>query len=114
MNFLPNVNAVRCFELTSRFDQPVQTFRPTLCWYDQGGETRQTPIFRIVNVDEMHGATMTGKKVKGNQSQRFIEKAHELGCDEDEAAFEKRLREIAEAPPKAERSKAVGPRKRSQ
>lgn len=58
---------------------------------------------------------MTGKKVKGNQSRRFIEKARELGCDEDESAFEKRLRKIAKAtPPKVEGSKAVNPRKRSQ
>jgi hypothetical protein len=29
------------------------------------------------------------------QSERFIEKARELGCDEDEASFEKRLKKIA-------------------
>ena len=42
------------------------------------------------------------KKPKTNtQAQRFIDKARELGCDEDEAAFEKRLRKIATAPPPA-------------
>lgn len=30
--------------------------------------------------------------------QRFIKKARELGCDEDEAAFEARLRKVAKAP----------------
>ncbi len=29
---------------------------------------------------------------------RLIDKARELGCDEDEAAFEKRLGKIAKAP----------------
>jgi hypothetical protein len=34
-----------------------------------------------------------------NQYARFVEVARELGCEEDEAAFEKRLRKIAKAPP---------------
>jgi hypothetical protein len=34
-----------------------------------------------------------------NQSQRFVEKAREIGCDEDEAAFDRRLRKIAKATP---------------
>ena len=38
---------------------------------------------------------------KTTQKAKFIEKARELGCDEDEAAFEKRLRKIAKAEPKA-------------
>jgi hypothetical protein len=33
-----------------------------------------------------------------NQTRRFVEKARELGCDEDEAAFEARLRAIAKTP----------------
>jgi hypothetical protein len=33
------------------------------------------------------------------QSKAFIDKARELGCDEDEAAFEERLRKIAKATP---------------
>jgi len=33
------------------------------------------------------------------QRQTFIDKARELGCDEDEAAFEERLRKIAKATP---------------
>jgi hypothetical protein len=41
---------------------------------------------------------MNKKKSKATtQPQRFIEKARELGCDEDEAAFEERLRKIAKA-----------------
>jgi hypothetical protein len=34
------------------------------------------------------------------QVEHFIEKARELGCDEDEAAFEERVRKIAKAKPK--------------
>jgi hypothetical protein len=34
------------------------------------------------------------------QSKRFIETARELGCDEDEAAFDEKLRRIATAKPK--------------
>ena len=34
------------------------------------------------------------------QSQRFIDKARELGCDEDEAAFEDKLRQIVPKPKK--------------
>jgi hypothetical protein len=36
---------------------------------------------------------------KPTQKEKFIDKARELGCDEDEAAFEKRLRKIAKATP---------------
>ena len=37
-----------------------------------------------------------------SQRQKFIDKARELGCDEDEAAFERKLKRIAKAevPPK--------------
>jgi hypothetical protein len=34
-----------------------------------------------------------------SQHQRFMETARELGCDEDEVAFEKRLKKIAKAKP---------------
>ena len=34
------------------------------------------------------------------QRERFIETARELGCDEDEAAFEEKLRRIATVKPK--------------
>jgi hypothetical protein len=37
---------------------------------------------------------------KESQRQRFIETARELGCDEDEAAFEEKLKRIATAKPK--------------
>jgi hypothetical protein len=36
-----------------------------------------------------------------DQRQRFIETARELGCDEDEAAFEEKLKRIATAKPKS-------------
>ena len=36
----------------------------------------------------------------GEQSKRFIETVRELGCDEDEAAFEEKLKRIATAKPK--------------
>jgi hypothetical protein len=40
------------------------------------------------------------KSDERSQSERFIETARELGCDEDEAAFEEKLRQIATAKPK--------------
>ena len=42
------------------------------------------------------------------QSERFIETARALGCDEDEAAFEAKLRQIAsyKPSPKAPKRKA--------
>jgi len=50
------------------------------------------------------------KKTKANQSgkkqvEAFRKKARELGCDEDEAAFEDRLKKIAKAAPKPEKKK---------
>ena len=36
------------------------------------------------------------------QRQRFIETAKELGCDQDEQAFRKKLGEIAKAKPKSD------------
>lgn len=37
-----------------------------------------------------------------SQPDRFIDAARELGCDEDEARWEKRLREVAKHKPKDE------------
>lgn len=34
-----------------------------------------------------------------NQADKFRDLARELGCDEDEAAFKAKLRQIAKAPP---------------
>ena len=43
---------------------------------------------------------MSSKQHKKNsQSENFIRKARELGCDEDEAAFEAKLKRIAKAKP---------------
>lgn len=40
------------------------------------------------------------------QHERFIETARELGCDEDEAAFDEKLKKVAgHKPPKAESKK---------
>ncbi len=44
--------------------------------------------------------TSSRKKADPAQSKRFIETARELGCDEDEAAFDEKLRRIATAKPK--------------
>ena len=38
-----------------------------------------------------------------SQSQKFIDKARELGCDEDEKAFDDKLRRIAKQKPKEEK-----------
>lgn len=40
---------------------------------------------------------MNDKPDKRTQSQKFIDKAKELGCDEDESAFEQKLQGIAKA-----------------
>jgi hypothetical protein len=37
---------------------------------------------------------------KREQSDRFVETARELGCDEDETAFEEKLKKIAKRRPK--------------
>jgi hypothetical protein len=41
---------------------------------------------------------MTGHNEE-KQVQSFVEKARELGCDEDQAAFDERLKQTAKAPP---------------
>ena len=39
------------------------------------------------------------------QSERFIRKARELGCDEDPEAFARAVRKLAKAPPQAPRKR---------
>lgn len=39
------------------------------------------------------------KQDASDQHKRFIETARELGCDEDEAAFDEKLKRIAQAKP---------------
>jgi hypothetical protein len=53
---------------------------------------------------------------KQPQSERFKEAARQLGCDEDEAAFDEKLRRIGKAkpqPPKDDVPKPRQPRTRS-
>jgi hypothetical protein len=52
------------------------------------------------------------KPPKTDQSKRFIEKAREFGCDEDEAAFEAKLKKIAKAPPKVATAKVPARKRR--
>ncbi len=44
---------------------------------------------------------MSEKSTDKDQIKRFIETARDLGCDEDEAAFDEKLKRIATAKPKA-------------
>jgi len=37
--------------------------------------------------------------LQSEQGERFAKAARELGCDNDEKAFEKRLKEVATSPP---------------
>jgi hypothetical protein len=46
------------------------------------------------------------KPISSEQHKRFIETARELGCDEDEAAFDEKLRRIASVKPKPKRSRS--------
>ena len=39
------------------------------------------------------------KRINADQHKRFVETARELGCDEDEAAFDEKLRRIASVKP---------------
>lgn len=42
-----------------------------------------------------------------DQHKRFVETARELGCDEDEAAFEEKLKRIATAKPVTKRASTL-------
>jgi hypothetical protein len=55
--------------------------------------------------------TSSGKKSDPTQSKRFIETARELGCDEDEAAFEEKLKQIATAKPRRQAPRKRPPKK---
>ena len=46
-----------------------------------------------------------GKKMTESQSKKFVNKAHELGCEEDAAVFEEKLKRLAKAKPKKEAPK---------
>jgi hypothetical protein len=49
----------------------------------------------------------TPKHPDTKQSRRFIETARELGCDEDEAVFDEKLRRIATVKPTKTQKKNV-------
>jgi hypothetical protein len=53
------------------------------------------------------------KTTDTQQHKRFIETARELGCDEDEAAFDEKLKRIATAKPSKPPAKETATRKRS-
>ena len=53
--------------------------------------------------------TKSSRKRGGAQAERFREKARELECDEDEAAFEETLKQVAKARPKLKDAKDKAP-----
>jgi len=52
-------------------------------------------------------------KEQKKQSDKFIEAARELGCDEDESAFDEMVKKVAKAPPPRKEDVAKPPKKRS-
>jgi hypothetical protein len=46
-----------------------------------------------------------GEQEGTNQAQKFKDLARELECDEDEAAFDERLKKLAKAPPPKAKAK---------
>lgn len=58
---------------------------------------------------------MTKQKLKSTQSEQlkaFAEAARKLGCDDDEAAFDSKLKAVASAPPPKSETKNRKTRKR--
>lgn len=51
----------------------------------------------MLNMVSVPLTTEKMKKAASRQSRRFIKKARELGCDEDERAFEEKLKQLAKA-----------------
>ena len=49
---------------------------------------------------------MTARTKKTAQTQKFIDKARELGCDEDEAAFAAKLKAVAGQKPKPKKDES--------
>lgn len=54
------------------------------------------------------------KKNSGSQHDRFMETARALGCDEDPAAFDEKLKVIARHKPKQPATPQAEPEKRSE
>jgi hypothetical protein len=54
---------------------------------------------------------MRAKPQKSDQHREFVKAARELGCDDDEAAFKDRLKQLVSAPPP--KAKSVKKRKRA-
>jgi len=54
--------------------------------------------------DSHYGSTRNGGRVKDHaaESHKFRDLARELECDEDEAAFDERLKKLAKPPPPVE------------
>lgn len=48
---------------------------------------------------------MTSDKEKSAQHKRFVEKARELGCDDNESRFNDKLKKIARSSPQKKNSK---------
>ena len=46
---------------------------------------------------------MKKARAKNSQHEQFVDKARELGCDEDEAVFEAKLRRIAKPKPHSQK-----------
>jgi len=90
-------------ELLNTFDRPLlskngQLGNPSLRIEIPSWEAPKLPL-----------RSLMGKQTGSDQSQRFIEKARELGCDEDPKAFERTFSKIVPpkkpAPPKSKMKK---------
>ena len=72
-----------------------------ICTKPQRGLPGFTVLFTIEDDDSVVLREIGRQKpTSAEQHKRFVETARELGCDEDEAAFEEKLRGIATVKPK--------------
>ena len=67
-------------------------------------KTGNYAVAGIVNVNKVHEINM-GEHDKMSRSDKFKRAARELGCDEDEAAFDRALKQMKPPPEKVEKDR---------
>lgn len=92
--------------IISRFDEDGGVIHGLMHFRAKGADCYcPACMSRNLHVKEAKSVTDQKQKARKGQGEQFVEAARELGCDDDEMAFEERLKQVAKPPPDKPKTK---------
>ncbi len=106
MELFRDKDSVCAVEIPPPFFDAVEKLAPEMRRDRNGRINLVRALVRVVDIDEVHrGIMTTSPRDSESQAEKFKQAARELGCDEDEARWDERLRKVAQQKPEPDKAR---------